>query len=151
MATAVLPWLGGWSDLTIWVGGRKFEETMEGHGFINRSYSFTALVGCGAEETFQWQWSHSLAGLGDWMAQGSGYGMELTRLRTGEVVAAYSTPIMSSWSRHKWDLEFLGDGRDPRNEFGRLWEVMVVISFLALLEKKRWCRNNGGGGYSYVS
>lgn len=67
--------------------------------------------------------------------------MKLVVAGTGEVVAAWSPP--NSGTRKKGKMAFLGRSREV---FGGVWEMMAVISVLALMEKARRRRNNSAAG-----
>jgi hypothetical protein len=79
--------------------------------------------------------------------RGKSHGMKLVRKGSRDVVAAWAPP--NSGTRKKGKIAFLGRGKDPRDEFGGVWEMMVVISILSLMEKGRRRNNSsaaGGGG-----
>ncbi len=66
--------------------------------------------------------------------------MKLVRRSTGQVVMAWATPSMSSKKRAK--VAFLGDGE----RLGEEWEVLAVVSCMAILEKARRRRNSAAAG-----
>lgn len=61
---------------------------------------------------------------------GKKYGMKLVRTKTGEVVVAWAPP--NSGSRKRGKMAFL-----RKAELGEQFEIMAVVSILAIMEKGR--------------
>ncbi|KAH8598266.1 hypothetical protein B0O99DRAFT_592147 [Bisporella sp. PMI_857] len=113
------------------------------NGMFSSSYTFHAfLSSTGKNERFEWK-SSSCAEVTS--LQGSRRGMKLTRMSTGEVVAAWARP--HSGNRKKGKLGFMA--RD-RNELGDKFEVISVMAILALAlkggRKKSSCNGAAAGG-----
>lgn len=64
--------------------------------------------------------------------------MKLVRVATGEVVAAWARP--NSGTKKKGKLRFMARGKGVMDD---KWEVMVVISITAIIEKARRTRTSG--------
>jgi len=64
--------------------------------------------------------------------------MKLVRVSTGEVVAAWARP--NSGTKKKGKLRFMAR---EKGELDDRWEVMVVVSIMAIIEKARRTSNNG--------
>jgi len=111
--------------------------------------SFSVPMPNGKIERFEWKRS---SGPEVQNLRGKSHGMKLVRAGTKEVCAAWAPP--NSLGKKKGKMAFLGNGGDPRDEFGVLWEMMVVISILGNMEKARRRRSSsaaaaggaGGGG-----
>jgi len=58
----------------------------------------------------------------------------------GAVVAVWAPP--QSGNNKKGKMAFIGRARE---QFGGVWEVMVVVTALALMERRRRNNNNGAG------
>ncbi|KAG4429704.1 hypothetical protein IFR05_014815 [Cadophora sp. M221] len=67
---------------------------------------------------------------------GKRHGMKLVRAKTGEVVVAWAPP--NSGTRKRGKMAFLN-----RDALGEKFEIMAVVSILAIMEKGR--RGSGGG------
>jgi hypothetical protein len=107
-------------------------------GAFDSTMSFGVPMPNGKIERFEWKRS---SGPEVQSLQGKSHGMKLVRAGTREVCAVWAPP--HTMGRKKGKMAFLGNGRDPRDEFGVLWEMMVVISILGSMEKARRRRNNG--------
>lgn len=100
------------------------------------------LPGSNAKEKFEWKRSsgQEVANL-----MGKSNGEKLVRVKTGEVVAAWTLPGMSN--KKKGKMSFLGN----REVLGEKFELMAVICILGIMEKARRSKNSaagaaGGGG-----
>jgi hypothetical protein len=82
----------------------------------------------GKKERFEWK--HS-SGPEVMALKGSSHGMKLVWAAKNEVVAAWAGP--NSGTRKKGKMSFMGD----REALGPRFEVMAVISVLAIMERKR--------------
>ena len=105
-----------------------------------RVFSIT-LPGSDISEHFEWKRSQ-----GEEVAvlHGRSRGEKLVRVNTGEIVAAWTAPLMVS---KKGQISFLGN----REALGEKFEVMVVISILGIMGKdhggnKVGNPNTGGAG-----
>ena len=105
-----------------------------------RTFAFT-LPGSTVQERFEWKRS---SGVEVASLNGRSHGEKLVRVRTGQVIAAWTYPGMSVTKKGK--MSFLGN----REEFGDVFEVLAVVSIVAIMEKLRRQKKSrgvaGGGG-----
>ncbi|KAK0107974.1 hypothetical protein ONS96_003756 [Cadophora gregata f. sp. sojae] len=95
---------------------------------------FTVPVGGNqTPERFEWK---SSKGNEVRSLNGKSHGMKLVRVRTGEVVVAWAPP--NSGTRKRGKMAFLN-----REVLGENFEIMAVVTILAIMEKAR--RGRGGG------
>jgi hypothetical protein len=107
---------------------------------------FPAVLASGEREMFEWK---SSSGADVQSLEGRSHGMKLVRMRSGEVVAAWTRA--NSGYKKKGKISFL---RADKEALGEGFELMVVISILSIMEKARRRKNNasasgagaGGGG-----
>lgn len=103
--------------------------TLTEHGvfYYSRRFTFT-LPGTNIKEQFEWKRSsgQEVANL-----MGKPHGGKLVRVKTGEVVAAWTLPRMLN--KKKGKMSFLGN----REVLGEKFELMAVISILGIMEKER--------------
>ncbi len=71
--------------------------------------------------------------------EGRSHGKKCTRISTGEVVAVFTHPDMAY--KKKGKFAFVGNGL----VLGEGFEVMAVMSILAIMEKERRAKNNRNG------
>jgi len=104
---------------------------------------FPAVLASGQQEMFEWK---SSSGPDVQSLEGRSHGMKLVRMRSGEVVAAWTRA--NSGYRKKGKISFL---RTDRGALGEGFELMVVVSILAIMEKARRRKKNtsasGAGGF----
>jgi len=102
---------------------------------------YCALPGSHVNERFEWKRSsgQEVASL-----HGRNHGEKLVRVKTGEIVAAWTLPGMST--KKKGKMSFLGN----REVLGEKFELMAVICMLGIMEKTRRNKQHaagaGGGG-----
>jgi hypothetical protein len=99
-------------------------------------FSFT-LSGSTIAERFEWKNS---SGKEVRSLQGRSHGKKLVRVKTGEVVCVWAPP--NTGMRKKGKMAFLG----KEDGLGEGFELMVVITMLAIMEKTRRSSSSGGGG-----
>ncbi|TVY36339.1 hypothetical protein LOCC1_G008667 [Lachnellula occidentalis] len=105
-------------------------------GVFTTAHTFTIPTATGSQ-TFEWK---SSSGAEVHALQGKSHGMKLVTAG-GNVVAAWAPPKIGNKKQGK--MAFIGGARE---ELGGVWEVMVVITVLALMERRRRSNNSAGGG-----
>lgn len=122
--------------------GVQTHVKLEKEGFVSLVYWFMYKVpSTGQTEKFEWRRS---SGNEVKALRGKSHGMKLVRLSTGEVVAAWTLP--NTVHTKKGKMSFMA--RD-RAALGTEFELAVVLSILALIEKGRRRASGaaaGGGG-----
>lgn len=98
---------------------------------------YCTLPGSNVNERFEWKRSsgQEVASL-----HGRSHGDKLVRVKTGEVVAAWTLPGMST--KKKGKMSFLGN----REVLGDKFELMAVICMLGIMEKARRNKSHAAGG-----
>ncbi|TEY80909.1 hypothetical protein BOTCAL_0036g00370 [Botryotinia calthae] len=132
MGTAELHTFSSKIDLVI----GNTSSTIQSSGYFSPVYDFTYTFDDGRQEVFQWKKSSgdAVAGLG-----GRSRGYKLVRASNGEVLAAWTHPGGPSIDKMaKFGL--LDSMR--KLGWGERWEVTLVLSAIALVEKERRARNN---------
>ncbi|KAF7903519.1 uncharacterized protein EAF01_006568 [Botrytis porri] len=111
-------------------------STLHSSGYISPVYDFTYTFDDGRQESFQWKRSSgaAVAGLG-----GRSKGYKLVRVSDGEVLAAWTHP--ASLSIDKMAKVGLLDSMRALS-WGERWEVTLVLSAIALIEKERRARHS---------
>jgi hypothetical protein len=107
---------------------RGINETLEKVTCFSLSWAFHIFVpSSGCKERFEWRYNY---GPEVALLAPKGKGLELVRVRTGEVVAAYGRTSMSARKigKFRWCSE---------DWYGEEGDMMVLISLLALTEKMR--------------
>jgi hypothetical protein len=99
---------------------------------------FPAVLASGEREMFEWK---SSSGAEVQTLQGRSHGMKLVRMRSGEVVAAWTRA--NSGHEKKDKISFL---TEDRRVLGERFELMAVISVLAMIEKARKKNNSASSG-----
>ena len=111
-------------------------------GVFSPTEFFDFLMLTGVVERFEWR---SSSGPEVTALQGRSHGMKLVRVSTGRVVAAWARP--HGGTKKKGKLRFMAR---EGGELDDRWEVLVVISITALIERARRARNHrataGGAG-----
>jgi hypothetical protein len=113
---------------TIDIRTRTRTTSVSKSGLFALPLSFTFPVS-GAPEQFEWR---SSSGPEIAVLQGASRGMKLVRLSTGEVVAAWTGP--HSGRKKVGKMRFMAG---ERAVFGDEFEILVVISIAAIMEKRR--------------
>jgi hypothetical protein len=146
LATAQFHGFSSSIDVQLFAPGTGQIFKLENTGTFTRSYMFPAVMASGEREMFEWK---SSSGADVQSLEGKSHGMKLVRMRSGEVVAAWTRA--NSGYKKKGKISFL---RTDKGALGEGFELMVVVSILAIMEKARRKRNNasasgagaGGGG-----
>ncbi|KAG9235108.1 hypothetical protein BJ875DRAFT_459989 [Amylocarpus encephaloides] len=143
MATAELHSFSSSIDIDIFLpDGKRFQTKMKKEGTFTVSHYFQAPMSNGGMELFEWK---SSSGAEVASLNGRSHGKKLVRSSTGQVVAAWTGP--TSGSRKKGKMSFMGgNAGDPRAELGTAWELIAIISHLALAERARRARNSAAAG-----
>ena len=116
-------------------GRTIISETMKKDRSQHACHYFTVPVG-GNQTPERFEWKNS-KGNEVRSLNGKSHGMKLVRVKTGEVVAAWAPP--NSGTRKRGKMAFLN-----REVLGENFEIMTVVTILAIMEKAR--RGRGGGG-----
>jgi hypothetical protein len=143
LATAQFHGLSSSIDVQLFAPGTGQISKLENTGTFTRTYMFPAVLASGEREMFEWK---SSSGADVQSLDGRSHGMKLVRMRSGEVVAAWTRA--NSGYKKKGKISFL---RTDKGAFGEGFELMVVVSILAIMEKARRKNNAsasgaGGGG-----
>jgi hypothetical protein len=146
LATAQFHGLSSSIDIQLFAPGTGQIFKLENTGTFTRSYMFPAVLASGEQEMFEWK---SSSGADVQSLEGRSHGMKLVRMRSGEVVAAWTRA--NSGYKKKGKISFL---RTDKGVLGEGFELMVVISILAIMEKARRKKKNnasasgaGAGGF----
>ncbi|KAH7397516.1 hypothetical protein BKA64DRAFT_38202 [Cadophora sp. MPI-SDFR-AT-0126] len=109
-------------------------ETMRKDRSQHSCHYFTVPVG-GNQTPERFEWKNS-QGNEVRSLNGKSHGMKLVRVKTGEVVVAWAPP--NSGTRKRGKMAFLN-----REVLGENFEIMAVVTILAMMERTR--RGRGGG------
>ncbi|KAH7384897.1 hypothetical protein BKA64DRAFT_646338 [Cadophora sp. MPI-SDFR-AT-0126] len=112
-------------------------EKVESEGCFSLTHFFSLYLPlCGVRERFEWKVSvgREVRGLG-----GRSKGMELVRVRSGRVVAVYVSVNLAV--RKKGKMRVL---REDGDGLGREFEMMAVMSLVAILEAQRRANRSAG-------
>jgi hypothetical protein len=145
LATAQFHGLSSSIDVQVFAPGTGQNFKLENRGTFTRSYIFPAVLANGEREMFEWK---SSSGADVQSLEGRSHGMKLVRMRSGEVVAAWTRA--NSGYKKKGKISFL---RTDKGALGEGFELMVVISILSITEKARRKKKNasasgaGAGGF----
>ncbi|KAH7346882.1 hypothetical protein BKA65DRAFT_503522 [Rhexocercosporidium sp. MPI-PUGE-AT-0058] len=115
-------------------------ETMKKDRSQHSCQYFTVEIG-GSQTPERFEWKNS-QGSEVRSLNGKKHGMKLVRTKTGEVVVAWAPP--NSGTRKRGKMAFLS-----RDALGEKFEVMAVVSILAIMEKGR--RGSGGGAAAAIA
>ncbi|PVH82730.1 hypothetical protein DL98DRAFT_530108 [Cadophora sp. DSE1049] len=114
-------------------------EKVESEGFSsfrNATHFFSLYLPlCGARERFEWKSS----GGREVREMGHSKGMKLVRVRNGRIVAVYASMSCAVRKRGKMRI-WMGEG----DGLGREFELMAVMSLVAILEAQRRASRNTG-------
>lgn len=143
IATADFPAFSNSIDIELMASDRNPAERarVSKNDFFSSGMSFSCVLPGGKRESFEWKRS---SGPEVARLQGRSHGMKLARSSTGEIVAAWAQPGMST--RKKGKMAFLGN----REALGEKFELMAVMCMIGIMEKARRNNNNSAvaGGIS---